>query len=551
MSVGVKAGSALEYGMTNELPEFIRNGGKGSTQGLCASLVYLSLCNIIDSKKAYIMYSLICMESMREEAINGILEKVSKILVGEFKKKFKFINFKELIEQLDQYTIPEWCLEFGEKLIKRYLKNLVLANEKLYFIGTVDYHSEVSLLRISPDYLKKDIDMMENDNTEVILSGSDGILGFDEKLNRIFLKIYNQENYYAYYDVVNERVVICKDRFHSFVSGNLFVIKDESLAIVIKDKAYPINEYKEYEQYESRNNCFYVKPYSNSNSRFFYPYVLQFDGKKTVMERKEAAKILWDYVTIKIDSPRFFIINWGAPIDNPDMPDNFTINEIRAALDRLIPKQEQCISKDYILIENILEIIEPYVDIDADITRLLYVLCEANSMLNYEGGFPSEELYWRLRTIEFENNNTDLSLGTLIRNENYDALLHVIVKNDSINTEDDSINIKDLRRIGVFSFTSKGLKTFPINFEEGVLIGSIIIPKTDLAHVSGIVTYDVRTRMFYVNCGCDMTSDEKRVIIENFGLADEITTFVKTDDMGGKEDESFSYSGCTFETIYV
>lgn len=535
MNTNVKAGSALRFGLTTELPEYIRKCGKENIQMLSASLVYLCLRNVINSKKTYVLYSLIRIESIGEEAIDRVLEKVNRVLLYEFKKKFEFRSFEELIEQLDQYTIPEWCFEFGDMIINYYLNNLILANDMLYFIGGVDYYSEVGLLRISTDYLKKDIDLTENDNTEMVLSGFDGILGFDEKLNRIFLKIYNQENYYAYYDILDKRVVICKDRFHSFASDNLFVIKNDSLAIVTKDNAYPINEYKEYENYETGNNCFYVKPYSNYYMRFFYPYVLYFDGKKADMEREEVKKILWDYMAKNYFVPQFYMIYWGVPNDSPEMPDNFTINEVLAAFDKLITKQKQCIDEDYILIEKIFEIIARYVDKDADITRLLYVLCEASSILNDEGRFPSEELYMRLKTIEFENNNnTDLSLGTLIHNESYDALLHAIV-------EDDSSNTKDLSRIGAFSFTSKGLKTFPVNFEDGVLIGSLIIPQTDLSHVSGIVTYDARLMMFYVTCGRDMTSDEKRVVIEDFGLYDENITFVKQ-DVGGKEDESFSYS---------
>lgn len=46
-----KVGSAFKYGMTHELPAIIRNNGMGNAVHLYASLVYLSLNNIVDPKK--------------------------------------------------------------------------------------------------------------------------------------------------------------------------------------------------------------------------------------------------------------------------------------------------------------------------------------------------------------------------------------------------------------------------------------------------------------------------------------------------------------------
>ena len=87
------------------------------------------------------------------------------------------------------------------------------------------------------------------------------------------------------------------------------------------------------------------------------------------------------------------------------------MNGITETLDFIIPKEKQCRSKDFVLIKNIFGILELYLDKDTDITGLLYSLCEASSELNPNIGFPSEKLYWRLKELQLENEDADMSLS--------------------------------------------------------------------------------------------------------------------------------------------
>lgn len=178
------------------------------------------------------------------------------------------------------------CGRFFEALYREY----DIFHNELYFIGKRDCDTENSLLRINVGYLGKNPELIENAEIERLASGFNEVLGFDDKLQRIYLKLYSQRNSYAYYDILTDKVVIGRNRFHSVVSGNLFVItRDDYLAMLIDDTEYCISKYKEYENYEARADYFMVKP-NNSGDRFFYPYYLYFDGRKVPAENQSVRR---------------------------------------------------------------------------------------------------------------------------------------------------------------------------------------------------------------------------------------------------------------------
>lgn len=67
-------GSAFKYGMTHELPAIIRNNGMGNAVHLYASLVYLSLNNIVDPKKISMLPRMIFVESSSKESLKKSLK---------------------------------------------------------------------------------------------------------------------------------------------------------------------------------------------------------------------------------------------------------------------------------------------------------------------------------------------------------------------------------------------------------------------------------------------------------------------------------------------
>ena len=155
-----KVGSAFKYGMTHELPAIIRNNGMGNAVHLYASLVYLSLNNIVDPKKISMLPRMIFVESSSKESLKKVVEIVSNIVVDQVKGKFDFTNFEELQDQMDQYSIPDWCFTYAEDFLKHYIENMIFFHNELYFIGKRDCDTENSLLRINVGYLGKNPELI-------------------------------------------------------------------------------------------------------------------------------------------------------------------------------------------------------------------------------------------------------------------------------------------------------------------------------------------------------------------------------------------------------
>lgn len=545
-----KVGSAFKYGMTHELPAIIRDNGMGNAVHLYASLVYLSLNNIVDPKKISMLPRMIFVESSSKESLKKVVEIVSNIVVDQVKGKFDFTNFEELQDQMDQYSIPDWCFTYAEDFLKHYIENMIFFHNELYFIGKRDCDTENSLLRINVGYLGKNPELIENAEIERLASGFNEVLGFDDKLQRIYLKLYSQRNSYAYYDILTDKVVIGRNRFHSVVSGNLFVItRDDYLAMLIDDTEYCISKYKEYENYEARADYFMVKP-NNSGDRFFYPYYLYFDGRKVPAEKSECEKILWEYMTQRLKEPKLSYFDNGVSSKKAALPHKFSMNGITETLDFIIPKEKQCRSKDFVLIKNIFGILELYLDKDTDITGLLYSLCEASSELNPSIGFPSEKLYWRLKELQLENEDADMSLSMLIHDHNYGLLIKKLT-NETFDNEkieqsvENNSSVKNVTydpwkseyerdhidgnggMIGTFSVYADGLKTSPVSLEEGIFLGDQIIPRVNFPYETGIVTYDARTRMHYITCEHDITCEQKLQIIKDFDIDEDMVSVIK------------------------
>lgn len=202
------------------------------------------------------------------------------------------------------------------------------------------------------------------------------------------------------------------------------------------------------------------------------------------------------------------------------------------------------------MIKNIFGILELYLDKDTDITGLLYSLCEASSELNPNIGFPSEKLYWRLKELQLENEDADMSLSMLIPDHNYGMLIKKLT-NETFDNEkieqsvENNSSVKNITydpwkseyerdhidgnggMIGTFSVYADGLKTSPVSLEEGIFLGDQIIPRVNFLYETGIVTYDARTRMHYITCEHDITCEQKLQIIKDFDIDEDMVSVIK------------------------
>ena len=364
------------------------------------------------------------------------------------------------------------------------------------------------------------------------------MLAFDEKHKRVFLKMYNQENYFAYYDILNNKLVICKNRFLALIDGMLWVITDDKyVALVMGDKLHRIKKYHDGENYDGRNNCFFVYP-SVGRKKFFFPFYLFFDGRIELADKKDYGKILWKSIrksVIENHSNPFAM--YGSNTDSEKkgiMPVDFSMNQIMESLNNVIPREERCMNVDYVRLENMFDVLKQYCSPDKDYSQLWFTLGEANTYLNREGIFLSDEIYWRIKEIERENGSGETSLSALLQNENYDQLFVELVKEKKYEDRLDLGNCVGMDKdkeiqcmIGTFKEVQGDIDTQVVSLEEGMFVGSQIIPnRIDSSKISGVVTYDAHLKRSYITCEKELTMNERLEIIKKFNLNENQVTFV-------------------------
>lgn len=539
-------GDALRYGFTQELPRVIRNNGDGKMLHFYASIAYMSLFEYCNSEKCNLIARIVYMESQGEDSVNSVVQNISRVLCVELKRHFCFNSFEELMEQLNSITIPHWVFCIADSMASHFcFHNYVFYNEELYFIGQREHDTDVSLLKVRVENLNPYEELIKTFGINGLASGFNQILGFDKTLLRVYLKLYDQANFYAYYDICDDKIVICRNRFHSFVDGNLFVItKDNQLAVVTGELLNNIKEYKDNEVYVVDDGFFLIKP-DEGYGRFFVPYKLFFDGRILPADKDDYDFVLWNFISKAMDKvenvSRMFLIGDKGRIPKPS---RLSIAKIIEELENDIPIEDRCRAKKYILFKSILDELEKYVDKNTDISSILYALCEAHTVLTpIDREFPNEMLYWRLKEVE-RNSDSSKALGSLLQSHNYTKLVEVLIENP--------IPIEEVRQNNDIEFTyenmfltkrqfnlpSYKIGTFSVDgdevislnavpLEDGMFLGCQCIPRVDYRDETGIVTYDARTCMSYITCESDISEKAKLQIIKDFSLEENRIMIIK------------------------
>lgn len=523
-----KLGEALRYGLTNELPEYVKKN-EGSLYHLYGSIACLCLYGCLSNQVAGKVDMEIYMGAGGESKINGVVEELSKMLFEGLREKFVFDTFEELETQLNLFRVPKWCFYIGTQLMKCYAKNSYLCNDSLYYIGSDESDLGSALVKIDVKHICPHTDLEDEDDRKVILNGFRKIYGVDAKMQRIYLDLHGHKCKFAYYDIIGDKLVICNNKFHALKDGNLFVVtEDNYIALMMGDSIHKLIEYQECAKYELRKDCFFVYPGELSNS-FFYPYYLYFDGKVLQANRYDAKRILWERISSGVSGMRDSVLSRFISKLNDcilPMPKELSISGIREVLTDSVPSSERCKIKGYILLDNMLEIIATYIDKNSDITRLLYALCVANLKINKtESEFPSEELYWRLKEIAVENMNKSNSLVTLLQSDNYEMLIKEIVKEEKAKSElfhEQS----DRCRIGFLYDSPHGIKALSLRMEDGMLVGNHILPVGDYFKYMGIVSHDAYTNAVYVTTNRALSGEERLFVSKEFNVGELRCTYV-------------------------
>ena len=521
-----KLGDALRYGMLYEIPRMIKHDEPVAGIHLYASLSYLYLNKYISELYVSIIDDIINSGFGDNDRIKRIMNKISTILFKELMKEIHFDNFESLVGQLNDVEISEWYFNVGRQLVKEFVLNSFLYNDELYYISCEN--DEVSVLckiHISKLALKEDLD--ETPAKKVLGYGFTSIYRFDDRLKRVYLKIYEHKEFYCYYDLIEQDFVVCKNRLYTLLDGVPFVItKDGYLARVMGDKIDKIKEFIEDEDYCEREDYFFVRPKIGGN-KFFKPYKLHFNGEITSADDTDYKDVLWsciekDFTDEVVQCSDFFSINRKSK--KAPMPRKFSINGILDALDTYIPVDLRCNDKLYILLDSIFEQLRPYIKDDEDIVELLYILCEVNvEVTDSSNVFPSEELYWRIRDYIDTTRNTQYSLDRIICDYNYGWLKKEMLKDKKIKECIDNIH----PRIGIFYQQDKEMITKTVECSEGLCIGNHIIPTINMDEYWGMVSYDSNIDVYYVTCKEKLNYLDKIQIEKEFNLQDKKMMYVQ------------------------
>lgn len=523
-----KLGEALRYGLTNELPEYVKTN-EGSLYHLYGSIACLYLYGCLSNQVAAKVDMEIYMGSGGESKINGVVEELSKLLFENLREKFVFDTFEELENQLNLFRVPQWCFYIGTQLIKYYAKNSYLYNDILYYIGSAESDFGSALIKIDVKRICSNTDLEDEEDRTVLLNGFRKIYGVDTKMQRIYLELHGPKYKFAYYDIIGDKLVICDNKFHALKDGNLFVVtEDNYIALLMGDSIHKIKEYQECAKYELRKDYFFVYPDELSDC-FFYPYYLYFDGKLLQADRYDAKRILWERISSGVSGMRDSVLSRFISKLNDStlpMPKELSISAIRDTLNDSIPSSERCKIKGYILFDNMLGLITNYIDKNRDITQLLYALCEVNlRVCKNESEFPSEELYWRLKGIAVENIDNSNSLATLLQSNNYEMLIKEIVKEEKVKTElshEQSVRC----RIGFLYDSPNGIRALSLRMEDGFFVGNHVLPVCDYSKCMGIVSYDAYTNVVYVTTNRVLSGEERLFVSKEFKVGELRCTFV-------------------------
>lgn len=517
-----KLGDAFRYGMIFELPMLLKDDSKTNGIHFYASMAYMYLYKYITKETAYGIKRKVSLNMIYEEKLEEVVQVISNRVFEEMLNRFEFQNFEELIERLNEDIIPDWCFYIGYDLLDRYMDSYILHDDFLYYISRKYGNSIFSKIRVRDIDIGTELD--DSDRSKSIGYGYDNIAGFDNKLRRVYLTVDNQEDFYHYYDMLSDSFYICKRRLLTVVDGIPFVVtRDNQVAFVLGNEEHKIKEYNGYEDYCRKKDCILVRPGKNSVD-FFYPYCISFSGRVVPADIKDCRKVLWkeiQKIVVKPEEKPFSFLLDESEKQQKDIPvpNIFSMNEIMDIFNKYMPSSERCTNKEFIILENIFDILSHYINRETDITALLYTIYDADLKMNYNDyDFPSEKLYWRFKELEAMDSD---AFAKSLKSQNNDNLKLLLVEDEYRESRNE---VKGM--IGEFWWDKDEIQTSVVYKNEGLIIGSQIVPKIDKMKSCGMVVYDYNFDIYLVISNRNISQPDRLQIVTKYRLLGEKVSFI-------------------------
>ena len=514
-------GNALRYGILYELSMNTVKNTETKHKHLRAAILWMHFKDMI-SKSTLLQCHIwsISHEIVENSDNENTIKRFSEIILKDLVGKYNFDNFEDLVSQLNDFTIPNWLLKNTEEIISL-IPHVELIDEYLYYLINKE-EAGSCLAMIKAENIIVKVDLQDTSASNILGTGFSGIAGSDKSIKGLYLTLAGAENVYVYYDCRLEEfhirhMELCEMMNHVPVVRT----NDGKLAYSIGNKEHVIKEYCDYEQYIVEGAQFRVIP-EREEPFFFKPYYLSLDGNKKPCSDKYCRKYLWEFIiTPYLEKSRERSITSGTiKALNQAVWAELTINSIKTYFAQIISPDCRTGNKNFVLFESVLELLSKYLDQDADITDLLYILCECDKKMKnkvVDEAFPSEELFWRLRELDLQSEILAASLKNVDDNKN--DLLSLILANfaGSIKSKNTSSDSKE-QYVGTFAIDEGKIVYEAVKLSDGVHVDDLILLPFSRCIYPGAVIYNRVEKKFIVHTPRSLSADEYQMIFNTFNI---------------------------------
>ena len=506
---GKQLGYVFVRGMTQDLADWTKNPEEADMTSFYASIAFLYLQGLITSSETVREIVGILMndhsgEKDLRKAVAGISRTIFEDLIERSKDNCR--NVDDLTQYLNKMSIPKWVFEWGKDLTIKMCEGLFTFNGSLFYLTEDKRFIRLIIRGIST---RGTLDEPMSDYEE-LGRGYEKLFGFDRVAMRAFLKAERQDDFYHCFDVQTKTFSIHSGEMLTVNEGVPYIYKDGYISYVVGEEIHKLKKHEKNEGVSCEKDYMRIIPLLDEGE-IFCPYRLSYDGTIDTEVDEYNKDYIWTMINAetRIEKMLAFKLIRGKV----SRPRQMTINGILEAYKEAFKYLSEDQRKSYVALEGILKCFEPYLDENADVTKLLYSLYR-NNQTTIEDDFPSERLYWRVKEITADETLTE-SLRGILKDQKYDELEKMLTEDKKQDTDKEEI---EEVLIGTFEVNNDELQVTTMGKKEGIVLGSLIVPCEMPQFHKGTIYYDSTLNQYNITCAFELTECTRKNIVSVFNL---------------------------------
>ena len=526
----IEAGNCLRFGLENEIPESYDFDDSDSCYNLKAFCVYFIAIGYFSRKTIKALRNFRDSE-FSDVSVEDLYKSASKCMIEDFHRHYDFANFDELIEKLNEITIPKWAFNHATEILESNSLPYCVDRNVFFIVQNVLFDrfdlvscesrednsdEEDDPIPFWMTSIFKDVKSISEKKISSIYSK---IIACDKEKKILYLKPAKSNNVFTEYHIDSgeeilhpyECIGITADNYPIVGYGGDICIFDGSnfkpIGSYIPDCVYDI----------TYDNMIEIYP-SYSCGRVFKPYLLDMDGNCHEVDNVKVVDFCVSSMGIQLDTDFLFECRFPEK-------DKITLEAMKKWLSTV---QKFSFSEpdmvNYRILVNHLSKILPD---DKDITELLIRLADASASfnrkhnINYKNGdsFISEVLCFTI--IKIDNSGEWNCLG-----ENFDDIIYAIEKAAGLSDGENDTEYDLFNDIGTFSICNGKVTAIKLKKSEAALAGDCIFHKD--VKMSNFVTLNISTGVHEIYTKQGLTKDDIIRIKGVFGIPEnEVCRIIK------------------------